>query len=84
MWRSEKRDVCRVVRRDRATPEANSGSDNKHIDRQLAPSLSDSEKMTSDACDPSPRGDDLRESPSEEGVDCFIGPSSSMEFDEHG
>lgn len=83
MLRCEKRNVCGVVRHDRSTSVANSGSDNKRIDRQLAPSLSVGEKVTSDACDPSPRCNDLSESPSEKLVDDFIGPSTSIKLDEH-
>lgn len=84
MLRCEPRNVCRIVRRDRTTPVANSGSDDKRINRQLAPSVSFSKKVTCDPRYPSPRRDDLSKSSSEELIDCFVGPSSSIELYQYG
>jgi hypothetical protein len=83
MLRCKKRYVARVVSHDCAAPETNSGGHDKCINRQFAADLSCSKQMTCNTGHPSARGHDLREAPTEELIDSFVGASSSIQLDEY-
>ena len=76
-------EVIGVTRNDDTPTEANRCRDHQRVDRRLAPGAGGREEVPGDSCRSSAGGDNLREAPTQDGVDRLVDATTPVELNEH-